>query len=153
MAWDESEIFKILPFYNSYIEEPKIKKLSNIILLNELPFYDDLNIVKNKTALSGYAQSYKIEIVDKKAVIVQVKTSKISIENLFKDILVGMKGFKYQITLQVLLSKVKNSDLIDYSTVYLNSLTKTVIGNKYFLDECFNEIIFRLENWISHGSG
>ena len=153
MAWDESEIFKILPFYNSYIEEPKIKKLSNIILLKELPFYDDLNIVKNKTALSGYAQSYKIEIVDKKAVIVQVKTSKISIENLFKDILVGMKGFKYQITLQVLLSKVKNSGLIDYSTVYLNSLTKTVIGNKYFLDECFNEIIFRLENWISHGSG
>ena len=53
----------------------------------------------------------------------------------------------------VLLSKVKSSDLIEYSTVYFNSLTKTVIGNKYFLDECFNEIIFRLENWISHGSG
>ena len=27
MLWDESEIFKILPFYNSYIEIPKIKKL------------------------------------------------------------------------------------------------------------------------------
>ena len=35
----------------------------------------------------------------------------------------------------------------------MNSLTKRVIGNKYFLDKCFNEIIFRLENWISHGSG
>ena len=35
----------------------------------------------------------------------------------------------------------------------MNSLTKTVIGNKYFLDQCFNEIIFKLENWISHGSG
>ena len=32
-------------------------------------------------------------------------------------------------------------------------MTKTVIGDNYFLDECFNEIIFRLENWISHGSG
>ena len=64
-----------------------------------------------------------------------------------------MKGFKYQITLYVLLSKVKSSDLIDYSTVYLNSFTKTVIGEKYFLDQCFNEIIFRLANWISHGSG
>ena len=64
-----------------------------------------------------------------------------------------MKGFKHQITLQVLLSKVKSSDLIEYSTVYLNSLTKTVIGNKYFLDQYFNEIIFRLENCISQGSG
>ena len=63
-----------------------------------------------------------------------------------------MKGFKYQITLHVLLSKVKNFDFIGYSTVYLNSLTKTVIGEKYYLNECFNEIIFRLENWISHGS-
>ena len=86
--------------------------------------------------------------------ITQLKSSEICIENLFKDLLVGMKGFKYQITLQVLLSKVKSKDLIEYSTVYLNSLTKTVIGgNAYFLDQCFNEIIFRLENWISHGSG
>ena len=63
-----------------------------------------------------------------------------------------MKGFKYEITLRVLLSKVKSSDFIEYSTIYINSLTKTVIGEKYFLNDCFNEIIFRLENWISHGS-
>ena len=64
-----------------------------------------------------------------------------------------MKDFKYQIALCVLLCKVKSSDLIEYSTVYLNSLIKPVIGGKYYLDQCFNEIIFRLENWISHGSG
>ena len=66
MLWYESKIFKILPFYNSYIEKPKIKKLSNVRLLKELPFYDDLSTVKNNTAFSGYAQSYKVEIVDKK---------------------------------------------------------------------------------------
>ena len=38
-----------------------------------------------------------------------------------------MKGFKYQITFRVLLSKVKSSDFIEYSAIYLNSLTKTVI--------------------------
>ena len=74
----------------------------------------------------------------------QLKSSEISIENLFKDLLVEMKGFKYQITLCVLLSKVKSKGLIEYSTVYLNSLTKTVIGEKYYLDQCFNEIMFRL---------
>ena len=93
-------------------------------LLKQLPFYDDLNIVKNKTAFSGYAQSYKIEIVGKKDVMVQLKPSKISIENLFGDLLVEIKGFKYQITLQVLLSKVKSSDFTEYSPVYFNSVTK-----------------------------
>ena len=122
-------------------------------LLKELPFYDDLSIVKNKTAFSGYAQSYKIEIVDKKDVITQLKTSKISTENLFKDLFIEMTGFKYQITLQVLLSKLKNKDLIEYSTVFFNSLTKTVIGGRCFLDQRFNEIIFILENWISHRCG
>ena len=116
----------------------------NVRLLKGLPFYDDLSTVKNKTTFSDYAQSYKVEIVDKKDVIVQLKSSEISIETLFKDLLVELKRFKYQITLRVSLSNVKSSDLIEYSTVYLNSLTKTVIGNKYFLDQCFNEIIFRL---------
>ena len=153
MLRDKSEIFKILTFYDSYIDVPKIKKLSNIRLLKELPFYDDLSIVTNKTAFSGYVQNYKIGIIDKKDVIVQLKSSEISIENLFKDLLMEIKGFKYQITLCVLLSKVKSSGFTEYSKIYLNILTKTVIGEKYFLNKCFNEIIFRLENWISHGSG
>ena len=65
-----------------------------------------------------------------------------------------MNGFKYQITIAVLLSKVKNSSEIEYSPVYFNSLTKTVINSdKFSLDKSFQEIIYRLENWISHGSG
>ena len=117
MYWNESDIFKILSFYNSYIDIPKIEKFSNIRLLKELPFYNELNIVKNKAAFNGHAQSYKIEIVDKKDFIIQLKSSEISIKNLFKDLLMEIKGFKYQITLQVLLSKVKNNDFIEYSTV------------------------------------
>ena len=35
----------------------------------------------------------------------------------------------------------------------MNSLAKTVIGNRYFLDQCFNEIIYKLGQWISQGSG
>ena len=112
MLWNESKIFKILPFYNSYIEKPKIKKLSSVQLLKELPFYDDLIIVKNKTAFSGYSRSYKVELVDKRDVIIHLKSSKMVIKNLFKDLLVELNGFKYQITLCVLLSNVKSSDLI-----------------------------------------
>ena len=48
------------------IDKPKVKRLKNIDLLSELPFYDQLNIIKTDHALSGYAMSYKVEIVDKK---------------------------------------------------------------------------------------
>ena len=128
--------------------------MNNVQLLKELPFYDELSIVKNKTACSGYAQSYKIETVDKRDVAVQLKASKISIKKLVKDLLIELKGFKYQIPLAVLLSKVKNSGEIEYFPVYFNSLTKTVINSdKFSLDQSFQEIIYRLDNWISHGSG
>ena len=84
-----------------------LKKLNNVELLKELPFYDELSIVKSKTEFSGCAQSYKIEIVDQNDVIVQLKASELSIVDFFKDFSIELKGFKYQITLAVLLSKVK----------------------------------------------
>ena len=81
--------------------------MNNVQLLKELPFYDELSIVKNKTAFSGYGQSCKIETVDKRDVIVQLKGSEISIKEIFKDLSIELKGFKYQVTLAILLSKVK----------------------------------------------
>ena len=36
----------MLPFYNVSIEKPKIKHLSNTELLHELPFYDELSVLK-----------------------------------------------------------------------------------------------------------
>ena len=89
--WKETEIFKFLSFYNSYIDIPKIKKLSNLQLLKELSFYDELYIAKNKSAFNDHAQSYNIEIIDKKDVIIQLKAGEISIKNLFKYLLIEMK--------------------------------------------------------------
>ena len=40
MHWDVNKIFKILPFYDCYIDKPKVKKLNNVQLLKELPFYN-----------------------------------------------------------------------------------------------------------------
>ena len=38
--------FKELPFYNELIEKPKIKRLKNTDRLAELPFYEQLSIIK-----------------------------------------------------------------------------------------------------------
>ena len=99
--------FKELPFYNKHIEKPKIKRLKNIDLLSELPFYEELNVIKTNHAFRGYAMSYKVEITEKKDPIKQLEASKSSIKDLFSDLLNETKGFKYQTTLKVMLKKYK----------------------------------------------
>ena len=67
-----------------------------------------------------------------------------------------MKGFKYQITVATLLSKKKKKKKrgIEYTPVYFNSATKTVINSdKYQLDKSFQEILYRIDNCINEGSG
>ena len=56
---DVINYFKELSFYNTYIEKPKTKRLKNIELLSELPFYEELSVTKTDKALRGYAMTYK----------------------------------------------------------------------------------------------
>ena len=148
------ELLKILHFYNTYIAAPEIKKFSKVQLLKELPFYDELKIVKINNAFSGCTRTYKIEVIAKRDVAIQLKAGENSIKDLFKDyLLIELKGFKYQVALKIYLSKVKSNGEIEYSPVYFNSLTKTVINDDYKLDQAFSEIIYRVDNWISYGSG
>ena len=51
--------------------------------------------------------SYKVEIVEKIDPIIQLEASKLSIKNLFSDLLNEIKGFKYQITVEVLFKKIQ----------------------------------------------
>ena len=59
-------MFKELLFYKTPIEKPYIKYLNNIDMLHEVPFYDELNVVKTSKAFKGHARSYSIEIIDSK---------------------------------------------------------------------------------------
>ena len=149
----QKKLFQVLPFYNTFIEKPEIKTISNVKLLQVIPFYDELNFVKRSYAFSEYPRSYKVEIVDHKDALAQLEPSKSSIEDLFKDLLDEMKGFKYQITATVLLSKVKIDGNIEYSPAYFTSTTKTVINSEFNLDKSFQEILFRIDNSINERSG
>ena len=82
-----------------------------------------------------------------------MQASNSNIEDLFKDLFGEIKGFKYQITVAVLLSKAKTNGSIEYSLVYYNSTTKTVINSEFNLDKSFQEILYRIDNWIFEGSG
>ena len=117
---DALNYFKELPFYDKPIKEPKVKRVKNIGWLIELPFYEQLSVIKTVQAFSGYAVSYKVEIVERKDLIVQLEASKLNIKNLFSDVLNETKGFKYQITVKVLLKKWKLNGEIEYALLYFN---------------------------------
>ena len=79
-------------------------------MLSELPFLMGLNIVKIAKAFKKYARSCSFEIIKDKDgnmndPLAQLEASKPVIKDLFRDLLIEMKGFKYQITMKVLLSK------------------------------------------------
>ena len=63
-------------WYHKHIEKPKIKRLKNIDLLSELPFYEELNVIKTNQAFRGYAMTYKVKLVEKEDPIEQLEASK-----------------------------------------------------------------------------
>ena len=50
------------------MQERPIKHLKNIDPLVELPFYEQLSVIKTDQAFNGYAMSYKVEIIEKKKI-------------------------------------------------------------------------------------
>ena len=84
--------------------------------------------------------SFKNEITEWKDPIVQLEASKSSIQDLFSDLLNETEGFKYQITVKVLLKKCTLSGEIEFASVCFNSATKTVINHRFRLKNYFEEI-------------
>ena len=62
---DAINYFRELPFYNKPIKRP-IKRLKNINPLVELPFYEQLSVIKTDQAFKRHAMSYKVEMIEKK---------------------------------------------------------------------------------------
>ena len=62
---DVINYFKELPFHNKPIEKP-VKHLKNIDPLVELPFHEQMSVIKTDQAFKGYSVSYKVEINGKK---------------------------------------------------------------------------------------
>ena len=72
---------------------------------------------------------------------------------MFSDLLNETKGFKYQITVKVLLKKYKLDGEIEFRPVYFNSVTKTVTNHIFKLENSFEEILYMIDVWIDNGSG
>ena len=48
---------------------------------------------------------------------------------------------------------LKNANQMKKFQVYFNSTIKTVINYEFDLENAFQEILYRIDNWINEGSG
>ena len=97
---------------------------------------------------------YKAEIIERKDPTVKLEASKLSITDLFSNLLNATKGFKYHITVKVLFKKYKHNEEIEFAPVYFNSVKKkTVINQRLKLENYFQEILYLIDVWINRPSG
>ena len=123
-------------------------------MLSELPFYEELSLLKTDHAFREYEMSYNVKLVEKKDPIKQSESIKSSIKDLFSGLLNETKGFKYRITLKVSLQRYKNIE-IELAPIYFNSTTKIVINHKFSLENTFREIftgVISHQDWNNEGS-
>ena len=78
---------------------------------------------------------------------------KSSIKDLFSDFLNETKGFKYRILYTVLLKKYKLKGEIEFALVCFNSVLKTVINDRFRLENVSQEILYLTDAWINKASG
>ena len=104
------------PFYKQSLKKPCIKKLSNQELLRELPFCDDINISRNERVLRGYAETYKVEIINNRNLSESLSVSKYSVKFFFDELLGEKRGFKYITSVEITLKKRINDNEFDPKT-------------------------------------
>ena len=92
--------------------------------------------------------SYKVEIIRRKDAIVQLQASKLSIKDLFNDLLNETEGFKDQISVEVLLKKQNLNADIEFAPVYFNSVIKTLLNHRFRLENSFHKVLFMIDVWI-----
>ena len=94
-----------------------------------------------------------MEIVNNKNLSDSLSVSKNSIKNLFDELLREKRGFKWILSATITLKKRINDNEADPKKLYFNSLVKTVINQRYHLNDSFEEILNLLDIWINEGSG
>ena len=141
---------------NQKEEEEKQKKYAN-------QFKDHIREVNS--AIKGFTKSYEIQIIydiykilGSRDLFEHLTKSRVYIKKLMIKLLIENKGFKFNESLKLTLSKniiIKRAVTTITSIVYFNSKTQIIMNNneiKNHLDTSMYEIFNKFEKWVSDGS-
>ena len=99
------DLSKELPFYPLKTKK-RYKRLAKYqILSNILPFFDSAGISRRQNAFRNYAETYEVEVMASKSLDDSLFLAKRSIIDFFKDLLEERRGFKYILSVRVALKK------------------------------------------------
>ena len=124
-------------------------------LLKYIPERQNVEIVEKARALKNNAKSYEVPIINHYDAYNQLYETKASIVELFQSLLESKKGFKFNMTLQVRLSK-RVEEGRTYKEPYFNSDSFTVTNSDSTtenIDLAVEKILNLLAVWLSEGSG
>ena len=98
-----------MPFFEKPVKA-KIKQLSTKKLLSEQllykqPINDDISISRNERAFRGYGKTYKAEMINNRNLSDSLSVNKNSKKNLFDKSFRGRRGFKYIISVKIILKE------------------------------------------------
>ena len=141
---------KELPFSP---KRPK-KLTKHQILKNILPLYDTVGISKRQYAFKGYAETYNVEVADRKSLSDSLFLAKSSIIDLFKDLLQEGRNFKYIVSTTITLKIWNNTtNTYDIKVKYFNAEAITVTNQRFNLNKAYEELKHRPDIWGERGSG
>ena len=112
------QLSKELPFFPKRFKRPK-RLTKYQALKNILPFYDSVSMSRIQHAFRNYAETYDVEVVDRISLSDSLFLAKSSIIDLFKVLLKEKRGFKYILSVRVILKRWNNeTNTYDIDTIF-----------------------------------
>ena len=116
--------------------------------------YDRVQILRKHRAFRNYAETYNVEIGNRKNWSGLLCLAKSSIADLFKDLLQENEGFIHISSTKVTLKKWNNvTNTYDVDTTFRNSDPITVVNKRFILNTSYEILKHRLIIYSSEGSG
>ena len=114
----------------------------------------EATFAQKEKALRGFTRSYEISLINRQDPLIQLQNTRLLIKNNLLKVLKEMKGLKFIEVLKITFEKQKGDELIEEKPYFITkkqTLTNEVeITN--FLETTQQEIVNKIERWISKGS-
>ena len=120
------QLSRELPFFPKRSKRPK-RLMKHQILRNILPLYYSVGISKKESSFRGYAETYNVEVTDRKSLADSLFLAKSSVIDLFSDLWEEKRGFKCVLSATITLKRWNNAiDRFDIETICINFEAVTV---------------------------
>ena len=114
----------------------------------------EATFAQKEKALRGFTRSYEISLINRQDPLIQLQNTRLLIKNNLLKVLKEMKGLKFNEVLKITFEKQKGDELIEEKP-YFNTKKQTLTNEveiKNFLETTQQEIVNKIERWISKGS-